>query len=155
PGHEYAPCVAALEAAAGGFGLAHERVAIDGESPRTALRTSIGERGPVLYLHGHYDVVPAYTRDQFTPRIEGAALFAPGSSDMKSGLVAMLLAADALARIGAPLNGRLSLLFVPDEETGGACGSARLAASGELGRDGIGMILPEPTSGRIWNASRG
>jgi succinyl-diaminopimelate desuccinylase len=155
PGREYASCVAALEAAAEGLGLAHERIAIDGEPPRTALRTSIGERGPVLYLHGHYDVVPAYAPDQFIPRIEGDALFGRGSSDMKSGLVAMLLAADALARSGAPLKGRLSLLFVPDEETGGAGGSARLAASGALGRDGVGMILPEPTSGRIWNASRG
>jgi succinyl-diaminopimelate desuccinylase len=74
---------------------------------------------------------------------------------MKSGLVAMLFAAKALRTVGVPLRGRLDLLFVPDEETGGAYGSAALAASGRLGTDCIGMLLPEPTSGVVWNANRG
>jgi acetylornithine deacetylase/succinyl-diaminopimelate desuccinylase-like protein len=45
--------------------------------------------------------------------------------------------------------------MVPDEETGGARGSARLAATGALGRGGIGMLTAEPTGGVVWNASRG
>ena len=44
---------------------------------------------------------------------------------------------------------------LPDEEPGGAMASATLAASGRLGQDGLGMLLPEPTSGVVWNASRG
>ena len=56
---------------------------------------------------------------------------------------------------GIPLQGRLGLLFVPDEETGGAYGSGALASRGELGVDGIGMLLPEPTSGAVWHANRG
>jgi succinyl-diaminopimelate desuccinylase len=155
PGNEYDACVDRLETAARALGLRPERIAIGGEPARTALSASMGEGGPTLYFHGHYDVVPAYTRDQFAPRQEGDTLFGRGSSDMKSGLVAMLAAADALRVSGARLKGRLSLLFVPDEETGGAAGSARLAATGRLGRDGIGMLLPEPTSGRIWNGNRG
>jgi succinyl-diaminopimelate desuccinylase len=155
PGAEYDACVDRIESAAAALGLQHERIEIDGAERRTALCAWVGEAGPTLYLHGHYDVVPAFTREQFVARVDGDAMFGRGSSDMKSGLVAMLLAADAIRASGARLAGRLSLLFVPDEETGGAAGSARLAETGVLGRDGIGMLLPEPTSGRIWNASRG
>jgi succinyl-diaminopimelate desuccinylase len=155
PGLEYDACVDRLESAASSRGLWSERIAIESNPPRTALIASVGEGTPSLYFHGHYDVVPACTRDQFAPRQEGDTLFGRGSSDMKSGLVAMLAAADALRVSRARLNGRLTLLFVPDEETGGATGSARLAATGRLGRDGIGMLLPEPTSGRIWNGNRG
>jgi succinyl-diaminopimelate desuccinylase len=53
------------------------------------------------------------------------------------------------------LNGKIAITLVPDEETGGARGSAWLVAQGFLGRDGIGMLLPEPTSGVVWNANRG
>src|SRR5581483_8977874 len=138
PGDAYDACVERLESAARALDLRPERIAIGGEPDRTALAVSIGDGTPTLYFHGHYDVVPAYTRDQFTPRQEGDTLFGRGSSDMKSGLVAMLAAADAIRVSGAHLNGRLSLLFVPDEETGGAAGSARLAATGRLARDGVG-----------------
>ncbi|HYA62651.1 MAG TPA: M20/M25/M40 family metallo-hydrolase, partial [Candidatus Sulfotelmatobacter sp.] len=41
------------------------------------------------------------------------------------------------------------------EETGGKEGTAWLAQQGLLGRDGIGMLLAEPTSGVVWNANRG
>jgi succinyl-diaminopimelate desuccinylase len=47
------------------------------------------------------------------------------------------------------------LTLVPDEETGGAHGSARLAQNGQLGRSGVGMLTAEPTSGVVWNANRG
>jgi acetylornithine deacetylase/succinyl-diaminopimelate desuccinylase-like protein len=45
--------------------------------------------------------------------------------------------------------------MVPDEETGGARGSAPLARAGILGADGVGMLTPEPSSGVVWNANRG
>ena len=44
---------------------------------------------------------------------------------------------------------------MPDEETGGALGAQYLADAGLLGEGGIGVFLPEPTSGVIWNANRG
>src|SRR5262249_10336082 len=155
PGCEYEACVDQLESTSRALGFGPERIAIGGEPARTALSASIGEAGPTLYFHGHYDVVPAYTRDQFAPRQEGDTLFGRGSSDMKSGLVSMLAAAAAIRASGARLKGRLSLLFVPDEETGGATGSARLPATGRVGRDGSGMLLPEPTTGGICNGSTG
>jgi succinyl-diaminopimelate desuccinylase len=53
------------------------------------------------------------------------------------------------------LQGRIGLTLVPNEETGGEGGSAWLARNDLLGRDGIGMLLAEPTSGVVWNANRG
>ena len=67
----------------------------------------------------------------------------------------MLYAAVALQRADVRLDGRVGLVFVPDEETGGHRGSGYLAATRRLGRDGIGMLTPEPTSGVVWNANRG
>jgi len=61
----------------------------------------------------------------------------------------------ALKEFGARLDGRIGLVLVPDEETGGERGSAWLASEGLLGRGGIGMLTAEPTSGVVWNANRG
>jgi acetylornithine deacetylase/succinyl-diaminopimelate desuccinylase-like protein len=56
---------------------------------------SAGTGPRTLYFSGHFDVVPAQHRDQFQPRVEGQNLFGRGSSDMKSGLAAMIYAAAA------------------------------------------------------------
>src|SRR5215470_8275061 len=47
------------------------------------ILTSIGDGPRTLYFSGHYDVVPAQSRTQFDPVIQGANLFGRGSSDMK------------------------------------------------------------------------
>jgi acetylornithine deacetylase/succinyl-diaminopimelate desuccinylase family protein len=116
---------------------------------------SVGSGSRTLYFSGHYDVVPAQNRDQFQPRIEGANLFGRGSSDMKSGLAAMIHAAPAVRDEGLLSTGRIGIVLVPDEETAGPRGSRDLKARGILGRDGVGMLTPEPTGGVIWNANRG
>jgi len=116
---------------------------------------SVGTGPQTLYFSGHYDVVPAKHPDQFHPKIEGANLFGRGSSDMKSGLVAMIHAAAAARDEGLLKRGRIGLVLVPDEETAGPRGSRDLARRGLLAQDAIGMLTPEPTGGVIWNANRG
>ena len=157
PATGYAPCVALIESTLRRLEFPFERldIASPAGAPRAAVRAWLGDTSPAICFHGHYDVVPASSPDQFVPRVEGDTVFGRGSSDMKSGLVAMLYAAKALKTAGLALGGRLGLMFVPDEETGGEYGSAALAQSGELARDAIGMLLPEPTSGVVWNANRG
>jgi succinyl-diaminopimelate desuccinylase len=112
-----------------------------------------GER--TLYFSGHYDVVPAQSPEQFEPLVKGANLFGRGSSDMKSGLAAMIYAARALQDCEVPRDGRIGLVCVPDEETAGPRGSRDLAERGLLGKNAIGMLTPEPTGGVVWNANRG
>ena len=116
---------------------------------------SAGTGRRTLYFSGHYDVVPAQSRDQFQPRVEGANLFGRGSSDMKSGLAAMIHAAAAARDEGLLKTGRIGIVLVPDEETAGPRGSRDLDTRGLLGRDGVGMLTPEPTGGVVWNANRG
>jgi len=116
---------------------------------------SAGRGSRTLYFSGHYDVVPAQSRNQFQPYLEGEKLFGRGSSDMKSGLAAMVHAAAAARDEGLLSNGRIGIVLVPDEETTGPRGSRDLDARGLLGKDGIGMLTPEPTGGVIWNANRG
>ena len=115
----------------------------------------VGNGCDTLYFHGHYDVVPAQHREQFTPVRRGANLFGRGSSDMKSGLAAMIYAAKALVDCRVPLSCRIGLVFVPDEETAGPRGSRSLVAAALLGGDAIGMLTAEPTGGVIWNANQG
>lgn len=180
PGSAYPDCVRAIVARLGALGLpceqvpfrrqnlhrgghgGHGRKGDSGHRTRSqdasgaaVVLSGVGSGSRALYFSGHYDVVPVSTPGQCTPILRGKALFGRGSGDMKGGLASMLYAAVALQRLRVPLDGRLALVFVPDEETGGRRGSGFLAASGRLGRDGIGMLTPEPTSGVIWNANRG
>ncbi len=160
PGKSYRPCVDLLETHLRKLGLEFQRVGppvSQGRpdySPESLLATyGRGER--TLYFHGHYDVVPAQFSSQFEPYRKDHFLFGRGSSDMKGGIVAMLYAVRALQQLAPNLNGKIGLVLVPSEETGGADGTAWLVQEGHIGRDAVGMLLAEPTSGVVWNANRG
>lgn len=111
--------------------------------------------GAPFYFHGHYEVVPAQSAEQFQPQRKDHFVFGRGASDMKGGIVSMLYAIVALKECDVEMDGKINLVLVPDEETGSARGSARLAEQGIPGRDGLGMLLAEPTSGAVWNGNRG
>lgn len=149
PGNCYEDCARALLEELDKLGFRN----VKREGACVVASVGIGSR--TLYFSGHYDVVPAQSRDQFQPRIEGANLFGRGSSDMKGGLAAMIHAAAAARDEGLLKNGRIGIVLVPDEETAGPRGSRDLAVHGVLGKDAIGMLTPEPTGGIIWNANRG
>jgi len=160
PGNNYRACADVLENRLRQCGLECERLEAGDSKEGTSdspvsLIANYGRGERVLYFHGHYDVVPAQSREQFQPMRKEHFLFGRGACDMKGGIVAMLYAILALKECGAELDGRIALTLVPDEETGGERGSAWLAGQGRLGRGGIGMLLAEPTSGGVWDANRG
>lgn len=123
--------------------------------PGYCILSSYGTGEKTLYFHGHYDVVPASDPAQFQPWMSEGKLFGRGTSDMKSGLAAMIGAMQALKACGITLRGKIGLTIVPDEETGGQRGSQYLAEHELLGLQGIGMLTAEPTGGVVWNANRG
>lgn len=145
PGNAYPECIARIEAEL-------KRCAIPWQRLGDCIIATVGSGERTLYFHGHYDVVPSNGENQFAPFHKGANLFGRGSSDMKCGLAAMLYAAIAAQETGR-LNGRIQIVFVPDEETAGLRGTASLLD--QLDRTAIGMLTPEPTSGVIWNSCRG
>jgi succinyl-diaminopimelate desuccinylase len=148
PGARYGECVEILVEAMDAVGLS-ARVVED-----LCVQGAFGS-GRTVYLHGHYDVVPAQDSRQFEPAVNDGRIYGRGSADMKGGLAAMLYAVAALRDAGVELDGRVCLNFVPDEETGGARGSRALAERGLLAVDAVGMLTTEPTSGVVWNANRG
>lgn len=163
PGKNYRDCVDLLERNFSDSGLACDRdefpapLAASDASKESApsLTARFGNGKRTLYFHGHYDVVPAQSAEQFQPGRKEHFVFGRGACDMKGGIVSMFYAIRALQECRVELDGKIALTLVPDEETGGARGSASLAAQKLLGRDGIGMLMPEPTSGVAWNANRG
>ena len=157
PGKHYRECADRIRAELDRLGLTYQVAEAPGfpECPRYNLLSFHGEGQRTLYFHGHYDVVPAQSRDQFIPQIENGRLVGRGSADMKAGVAGMIYAAALLKECAIPLNGRLGLCIVADEETGGQGGSRYLDEVGLLGKDAFGMLTPEPTSGVVWNANRG
>jgi acetylornithine deacetylase/succinyl-diaminopimelate desuccinylase family protein len=160
PGRDYRICAELLEKRIRQCGLDCERFEAAGSKSENddepvCLLASYGSGERSLYFHGHYDVVPAQSPELFKPFRKEHFLFGRGSCDMKGGIVAMLYAILAVRECSEELKGKLGLMLVPDEETGGERGSAWLAREGLLGQNGIGMLLAEPTSGVVWNANRG
>src|SRR5258707_351977 len=160
PGNNCRACTDFLEQRIRELGLECKRmvpagVGSVGEDAAVSLMASYGSGERTLYFHGHYDVVPAQSAEQFRPLRKENFLFGRGSCDMKGGIVAMIYAMLAIRECGEELKGSIGLMLVPDEETGGQRGSGRLAREGLLGQGGVGMLLAEPTSGVVWNANRG
>ena len=152
PGAAYDACVERIAAELQACGIRYELLETGTpEERRTCILGSVGDGPALLYLHGHYDVVPAFTQDQFTPRVVDGCLVGRGASDMKGGLASMVYGAAAAAERGA----RVGLVIVPDEETGGKFGAEALAFPGLLDPKAAGAILAEPTWGTIWHAARG
>lgn len=159
PGGTEAATVRVLETAGRNRGLrstvdeaAPQRPNIDLELPSGG---PVGEGPGLLYL-GHSDVVPAgpgWTREPFRTVVEGGRLYGRGSSDMKGGLAAAVVAMDALRRAAVPLSGPVRLACTADEEDRGL-GIRHLTRSG-LGREFVGCIVAEPTDLQTVIACRG
>jgi len=156
PGRSYQECVDYLSKKLKNWGFKHRLIAVPNKNyPRFSIIGFHGRGERSLLFHGHYDVVPEFSSEQFKPRIQGNRLYGRGSSDMKGGLVALLFALLAIKECGLKLKGRIAFSFVPDEESGGRLGTQYLIQSGLLSRPSLGMLMPEPTSGVIWSANKG
>lgn len=110
--------------------------------------------GPTLALVSHLDVVPpgsGWTRDPFTPVVEGNQLFGRGSGDAKASVAAMLTAAHDVAAQGGALRGDLLILLGLGEETRNTSMPDLVARAGPIDA----AIIGEPTDLDFAVAQRG
>src|SRR5690349_15688248 len=119
------------------------------EPGRTSVVARAGgsdARAP-LCLTGHLDTVALgsrkWSKDPFSGETDGDRLYGRGTSDMKAGVAAILLAARSFA---ARLQGTPGVVIVlTAAEEGGCIGSYNLAKSELLGRAGA-LVVGEPTA---------
>ncbi len=120
------------------------------EYPRYILRTGIGSGRPILHLNGHYDVVPPgsgwHVTEPFKPRVVNDRVYGRGSVDMKGGIAVCLMLLKLLREAESTISGRVELVLVPDEETGGATGTGYLVDVLKVRPDYV--IVAEPSSSR-------
>lgn len=121
-----------------------------------AVRVEVPGRrpGPTLALVSHLDVVPpgrGWTRDPFTPVVEGSRLYGRGSGDAKASVAAMLAAAWDVAEAGGPETGRLLVLLGYGEETKHTTMERAVETAGRIDA----AIVGEPTNLDFAVAQRG
>jgi succinyl-diaminopimelate desuccinylase len=115
---------------------------------RVSLVARWGESdSPALCFTGHLDTVPLgaakWSHEPLGGELDGGRMYGRGTSDMKSGVAAIVAAAVEIARLPKGKAG-LTLVLTAGEETG--CeGAVHLAKTpGALGRAGA-VVVAEPT----------
>jgi succinyl-diaminopimelate desuccinylase len=114
-----------------------------------------GER-PALLFSGHLDTVPAGTsweRDILSAEVADGKLWGLGSTDMKAGVAALLMAMQAVRSTGVPLKGDLLFAGTAGEEVD-SMGARCLVAQQKLSEVGF-MVIGEPTANRVFTAEKG
>jgi succinyl-diaminopimelate desuccinylase len=111
-----------------------------------------GTAGPVLCFAGHTDVVPTGPLEEwrtrpFEPTVRDGVLYGRGAADMKSGLAAMVTAAEEFVTAHPEHRGTIAFLITSDEEGPSVDGTKRVVET-LLGRgDRIDWcIVGEPSS---------
>ncbi len=130
----------------GGFKTAYYEY----EDTRTSLVARLegsSDKAPICFT-GHIDTVPLgtvdWSKDPFNGELDGDKVYGRGTTDMKGGVAAMVLAALELAKMPRGAAG-IELVLTAGEELG-CVGAAHLAQTkGALGRAGA-VVVGEPTS---------
>ena len=107
-------------------------------------------RGPGACVHfnSHIDVVETghgWTMDPFGGELKDGKIYGRGACDMKGGLAASIIAAEAFIDSFPDFNGAIEISGTADEETGGYGGVAYLAEKGYFNPSRVQhVIIPEP-----------
>jgi len=112
------------------------------------------DQRPTLVV-GHFDTVwPAGTLARMPIRREGERLHGPGVYDMKTSLVLVNAAVEALAALGLSLSRPLTVLFTSDEEIGSPTSRALIE---DLARQSEHVLVLEPplADGSLKTARKG
>jgi len=115
--------------------------------------------GKSLLFNGHVDVIPpgpheAWEYGPWSGRVENGRVYGCGASDMKSGLVAMTAALDAIIKSEVRLKGDVILESTVDEELSGngtlACILRGYKADAGICCETSSLRVQPASIGRIW-----
>ncbi|MRI00213.1 ArgE/DapE family deacylase [Kriegella sp. EG-1] len=112
---------------------------------------------PPLIFTGHLDVVPLgandWSKDPFAGEIIDNKLYGRGSTDMKAGVAAMIVAAIEMYKHESPRGG-IKLIFTADEELG-CNGAQHLCNSGYNLGEASAIVVGEPTGNMPYVGHKG
>ena len=127
-------------------------------------RLEPGKKDLRLCFSGHMDTTPlglgTWTRDPFSGEMDGDKIYGRGSSDMKGGVAAMVVAALRIAKM-AKRKADIILMFTAGEETGSEGAHHLAAMTNKWGKVGA-IVVGEPTAnypvvahkGSLWLEAR-
>jgi succinyl-diaminopimelate desuccinylase len=157
-GDAYAPCAELLgeRLRRSGFAVAYLRAhGTPGDSDRhprvnVVARLEAPGPGPCVHLNGHIDVVEAgqgWTVDPWAGEVRDGKVYGRGTCDMKGGIAAAVVAAEALVDLGLLRRGAIEISGTVDEESGGYGGVAWLAGRGHFSPPRVHhVIIPSPST---------
>ncbi|MBC6407251.1 MAG: acetylornithine deacetylase/succinyl-diaminopimelate desuccinylase family protein [Rhodobacteraceae bacterium] len=156
PGEQYRDICEMLQARLRRGGFATEMLRAHGAPgdsdlhPRWNLvaRREGARKGECVHFNSHIDVVEVgqgWSRDPFAATLEGDRIYGRGTCDMKGGLAASIIAAEAFLAHYPHFAGAIEISATADEESGGYGGVAWLAQKGWFAPQRVQhVIIPEP-----------
>ncbi len=104
--------------------------------------------GECIHFNSHTDVVATgdgWTKDPFAGEVVDGKVYGRGACDMKGGLAASIIAAEAFIQTFPDYSGAIEISGTADEESGGFGGVAFLAEQGWFDPARVQhVIIPEP-----------
>lgn len=104
--------------------------------------------GDCVHFNSHTDVVEVgkgWTQDPFGGELIDGKIYGRGACDMKGGLAASIIAAEAFLAVHPDFHGAIEISGTADEESGGYGGVAYLAERGFFSPERVQhVIIPEP-----------
>ncbi|MBK8884956.1 MAG: M20 family metallopeptidase [Bacteroidales bacterium] len=117
----------------------------------------LSDKQPPVVLSGHFDTVPLgnkkWNEDPFSGHVHDGKIWGRGSSDMKGGLAAMILASVSAFELSPPPGG-IRLIFSAAEELG-CIGIQQLAGILKNPGKASAVIVGEPTSNHPFIGHKG
>ncbi|MDM5154841.1 peptidase [Bacillus sp. DX1.1] len=126
------------------------------DSPNIVATLKGSGDGKSMILNGHIDVVPEGDVNQwehhpYSGKKVGNRIYGRGTTDMKGGNVALMLAMEAIVELDILLKGDVHFQSVIEEESGGAGTLAAILR----GYKADGVIIPEPTNMKFFPKQQG